>query len=235
MRCVGLAHRVQEDMHARALDDASARLVELRHEEWGGFGLAAAALALALVASVLYPPLALPLFLGGLVVGALGTRALWRRWDLLERLAGEPDAYVISEVLVYARRETTMRRRHDLAARLRRLLAEPGVSCHPRTLSLSDHLEALASELDDDSLALDPASAVACRRLLGDPAESPLLNPSLSLESLSSRISRIRSGFTPAASTAANAITSWPVADGESGPRASASTTRLRGARGPLQ
>jgi hypothetical protein len=79
------------------------------------------------------------------------------------------------------------------------LLAEPGVSCHPRTLSLSDHLETLASELDDDTLALDPASAVACTRLLGDPAESPLLNPSLPPESLYSRICRIRSGFTPAA------------------------------------
>lgn len=186
-------------MHARALDEASARLAGLRHEEWGDFGLAGAALALAIVASELHQPLAVPLFIGGVVVGALGIRALWRRWDLLERLAGEPDAYEIPEVLVYARRETTMKRRHDLAARARSLLAEPDAACAARTLSVSEELEALASELDDDRLALDPADAVACARLLSDPDVSPLLNPLLPPENLSSRISRIRSGFTPAA------------------------------------
>jgi hypothetical protein len=192
------ATEFQEVMYARALDEASARLVELRHDQWGDFGLAGAALALALVASVLHPAFALPLFLGAVVVGALGMRALWHRWDLLERLAGEPHSYVIPEVIAYARRETTMERRHNLAARLRTLLAEPRAECAPRTLSISDDLEALASELDDDTLALDPASAVACTRLLGDPADSPLLNPSLPPEGLRSRISLIRSGFRPA-------------------------------------
>src|SRR5262249_42063441 len=182
-------------MYARALDEASARLVALRHEEWGDFGLGGAALALAIVASELHPPLAVPLFLGGAVVCALGIRALWRRCDLLDRLAGDPDAYVIPDVLGYARRETTMRRRRDLAARVRSLLAEPGAACASRVASAGGELEALAAELDDDTLALDPASAVSCARLLRDPRESPLLNPSLPLESLSWRISRIRSGF----------------------------------------
>jgi hypothetical protein len=185
-------------MYARALDDASARLVELRRDERGDLGLAAATLALALVASEVHPPFALPLLLGAVVVGALGIRALWRRCDLIESLAGESDAYVIAEVLVYARREATMERRRYLAARLRGLLADPGVACRPFALFVGDDLEALASELDDATLALDHASAVACRRLVCDPAESPLLNPSLPLESLQSRISRIRSGFTPA-------------------------------------
>ena len=186
-------------MYSRALDEASARLAGLRHEELGDFGLAGAALALAIVASELHRPLAVPLFIGGVVVGVLGIRALWRRWDLLERLAGEPDAYVIPEVLVYARRETTMKRRHELAERARSLLAEPDAACAARTLSVSEDLEALASELDDDRLALDPADAVACARLLSDPGVSPLLNPLLPPENLSSRVSRIRSGFTPAA------------------------------------
>jgi hypothetical protein len=35
-------------------------------------------------------------------------RAVWRRWDLVDRLTGERDAYVISEVLAYASREATM-------------------------------------------------------------------------------------------------------------------------------
>jgi hypothetical protein len=131
MPYAGRGHRVQEVMYARAVDEASARLVELRRDQWGGFGLAATALGLALVASQLQPAFALPLFLGGVVVGALGMRALWRRWELLERLAAEPDACVISEVLVYACRETTMQRRHNFAARLRRLLAEPRTECAP--------------------------------------------------------------------------------------------------------
>jgi hypothetical protein len=201
LRMLGDAYRIDHDLgdptELMALDEASTRLVELRHDQWGDFGLAAAALALALVASVLHPAFALPLFLGAVVVGALGMRALWRRWELLERLAGEPHSYVIPDVIAYARRETTMERRHNLAARLRRLLTEPGLASDSRTRSISDDLEALASELDDDTLALDPASAVACARLLGDPAKSPLLNPSLPPDSLRSRISLIRSGFTP--------------------------------------
>jgi hypothetical protein len=113
----------------------------------------------------------------------------------VDRLAGEPDAYVIPDVLAYARRETTMKRRRGLAARVHRLLAEPGPACASRIASVGRDLEALAAELDDDTLALDPACAVSCARLLGDQAESPLLNPSLPLESLQWRISRIRSGF----------------------------------------
>ena len=73
-------------MYARAVDDASARLQELRQEEWQELGLAALALG--------------PLFLGGILVGARGVRALWRRWDLLDRLAGDHDAYTIAEVRV---------------------------------------------------------------------------------------------------------------------------------------
>jgi hypothetical protein len=222
-------------MYARALDEASARLVELRRDQWSRFGLAATALGLALVASQLQPAFALPLFLGGVVVGALGMHALWRRSELLERLAAEPDAYVISEVLVYACRETTMQRRHNLAARLRMLLAEPRAECAPRTLSISADLEALASELDDDTLTLDPASAVACTRLLSDPGESPLLNPSLPPESLNSCISQIRSGFTPG-DGAASAVSArrWVGVSG-SGRRACASTRRPPGARGLRQ
>ena len=94
-------------MYARAVDDAADRLRALRHEECEALGLAALALVLAVVAAeVRSRVLALPLFLGGLVVGALGMRALWRRWDLVERLSGDRDAYVIAEVRAYASRES---------------------------------------------------------------------------------------------------------------------------------
>ena len=181
-------------MYARAVDDASARLRELRHEEWEDLGLAALALGVAVAATQVRPGLAVPLFLGGLAVGALGVRALWRHWDLLERLARDPDAYVISEVLTFASREATMERRQSFAALIRSRLRAP---VEARIIAAAEELEALACELDDGELTLDPACAVACTRLLSDLAESPLLNPALPPEELCSRVRQIRSGFTP--------------------------------------
>ena len=184
-------------MYARAVDEASARLRELRHEEWEDLGLAALVLGFAVAATQVRPALAVPLFLGGLAVGALGVRALWRNWDLVERLAGERDAYVISEVLAYASREATMERRHSFAALIRGRLRQPGLAFEARIIAAAEELEALASELDDSEVALDPACAVACMRLLSDLAESPLLNPALAPEELRSRVRQIRSGFRP--------------------------------------
>jgi hypothetical protein len=181
-------------MYARAIDEAATRLRELRHEEWEEFGVAAIALALALAATQIRPALAGPLFVGGLALLALGVRSLWRSWDLVDRLAGERDAHVISEVRAYASREATMERRRTLAALIRSRLKEP---VEPRIITTAEELEALASELDDGALTLDPACAVACTRLLRDFAESPLLNPALPPEELRSRVRQVRAGFEP--------------------------------------
>ena len=183
-------------MYARAVDDASVRLHELRREELQDFGLAALALGLALAATQLRPAFAMPLFLGGVAVGALAVRALWRHWDLVDRLAGERDAYVISDVLAYASRETTKERRHWFAAVIRSVVSQPGPAVVERVQAAAEDLEALASELEDEELALDPACAVACARLVSDPGQSPLLNPALPPEELRSRVRQIRSGFT---------------------------------------
>ena len=184
-------------MYARAVDDAATRLRDLRREEWEDLGLAALALGLAVAATEIRPSFALPLFIGGLAVGASGVRALWRRWDLVERLAGESDAYVISEVLTYASREATMERRQSLAALIRSRPTQPGLVFEPRASAAAEELEALACELDDDELELDPACAVVCLRLLTDLAGSPLLNPAQPPEELRSRVRQIRSGFRP--------------------------------------
>jgi hypothetical protein len=184
-------------MYARAVDEAAARLRELRHEEWADLGLAALAIGLALAATQVRPALALPLFFGGLAVGALGVRALWRRWDLVERLSGERDAYVIPEVLAFASRVATMERRHSLAVLIRSRLRRSRRAFGARSIAAAKELEALASELDDGGLALDPACAVACARLLSDPEKSPLLNPKLPPEELHSRVRQIRCGFGP--------------------------------------
>ena len=66
-----------------------------------------------------------------------------------------------------------------------------------RLVAVADELEALASELEDDGLALDPVAAVACVRLLSDIPHSPLLNPAAPVAELRSRILQIRSGFEP--------------------------------------
>ncbi len=182
-------------MDARTVDDAGERLRELRQEEWQDLGLAALALGLAVVAPRVFPSLALPLFLGGVGVGALGVRALWRHWDLVDRLAADRSAYVIPAVLAYAAREASMERRRGSAALIRRALAAPGPGLEARTSAAADELDALAAELADPELDLDPSCAVACMRLLSDLEGSPLLNRARPPEELRSRVRQIRSGF----------------------------------------
>lgn len=184
-------------MYARAVDDAGVQLRVLRQEARDELGVAAIAVGLALAATQLRPAFAVPLFVGGLFVGALGVRALWRRWELVERLAGERDAYVIPEVKAYASREATMERRRSLAALIRCRLPRAGLAVEPRVTAVADELEALASELEDGALVLDPALAVACTRLLSDLADSPLLNVAMAPEDLRSRVRQIRDGLRP--------------------------------------
>jgi hypothetical protein len=179
-------------VYARAVEEAASELRNLRWEEWGDLGLAGLSLALAVAATAVYPALVLPLFVGGLLVGSLGLRALWRRWDAVDRLAGERDAHVISEVLAYAVRETTMDRRRTFAVLIRSRLSKP---LDPRVEVVAEELDLLACELEDAELWLDPVSAVACLRLLSDVMSSPLLNSALSAQDLRSRVNHIRSGF----------------------------------------
>jgi hypothetical protein len=181
-------------MYARAVDDAGTRLRELRHEEWERLGVGALALGLALGATQVVPPLALPLFLGGVAVGASGLRAVWRHWDLLELLCGERDAYVIPEVRARGSREAAMDRRRSFAAVIRGTLVHPARAFEAKTGSVVEELEALAAELDDAELELDPVCAVACMRLVSEP-ESPLFGPETALGELRSRVRQIRAGF----------------------------------------
>ncbi len=179
-------------MYARAVDDGAAKLRALRHEEWEDLGLGAVAVVLAVVATQVWPELALPLFVGGIAVGVKGVRAAWRRWDLVDRLAGHVDAYVIPEVLAYALRHASMERRRTFASFIRSRL----LTSDARIAAVARDLEALATELEDDSLALDPAAAVATMRLLSEP-ESPLLDRAAPTDELRSRVLQIRSGFKP--------------------------------------
>jgi hypothetical protein len=196
MRLAPAVQRVGLAMYARAVDDATTRLRELRHEKWADLGLSGLTLGLAIVTTQFRPALALPLFLGGLAVGARGMRALRRRWALVERLAGERDAYVIAEVSDYASRAATIERRQSLAALIRSRLVDQGLGVDPRLSAAADELEGLAGELEDGELELDLACAVACVRLFDDVVGSPLLNPQWPPDELRSRVHQIRSGFT---------------------------------------
>lgn len=181
-------------MYARAIDDAALRLDELRHEEWEDLGLGAVALALCIVATQIVSSLALPFFLGGLFLWFRGLRALVVRWNLVERLAEEEDAYVLPEVLERASRETTMDRRRSFAAIIRTALRDGELASSPFDPAVHD-LELLASELEDERLLLEPAAAVACFRLLSEAEDSPFLNAALPIELLRSRAWQIRAGF----------------------------------------
>jgi len=198
-------------MYARAVDESASRLRELRDEERNGFGLGALALALSLVATSLRPELALPLFIGGLAVGALGVRAAWHRWDIVDSLVGDQDAYVISEIRERAVHETTMERRRVLAAALRSWLTEP---MSDRVRTRAEELQALAAELEDERLVLEPVCAVACSRLLNDSERSPLINLAFRAEDLRSFVLRIRSGFACRARAASAATGSTPLREG---------------------
>ena len=185
-------------MNARAVDDAASRLRELEHSVWEDLAVAALALGLAIVATRSWPPLAMPLFLGGLGVGVLGLRAFVRRWDLLDSLADERDAYLIPQVRRYAAREASPDRRRLLASQLRAALDQARLGEELRSSGVSREIEGLVTELTDAELVLEPRSAVVCKHLLDDP-ESPLFDPSSRAAELCLRIRDVESGFRPRA------------------------------------
>lgn len=184
------------EMYARAVDDAGSRLRDLRREEWSDLALGALAVGLALFATQTRPGFAIPLFVGGLCIGFRGVNAAWRRWEIVDRLAAEPDAYVIPEVHEHALREASLERRRLYAAYIRHALQTAAArECGAAT----SELECLVAELEDVTLTLDPACAVACARLVSDPSGSSLLRLDSSPEELRSSARHIRSGFAPRA------------------------------------
>ncbi len=183
-------------MYARSLQEAETELVALHQDERARLAVSAAALGASLVATAVYPPLAVPLFVAGLAIGALAVAAIWHHWDLVDRLADDRDAYLIPEVRSYAARETRMDRRRAHAAMVRAWTSAPD----ERVAELVDELTDLADALEDEELEVDPATAVACRRLVTEPLLSPLLDDRASCQDLRAAIVRLRAGFRPRAS-----------------------------------
>jgi hypothetical protein len=196
MRSLSAHPKARVEMYARAVDDANSRLRDLRREEWSDLGLAALATGLALLATQTRTEFAIPLFAGGLAVAFRGLIAAWRRWEIVDRLAAERDAYVIPEVRKRALQGATIERRRLYAAYIRYAL---GTAVPGEFGTATPELEALVAELEDVTLTLDAACAVACARLVSDPSGSPLLRFESSPEEVLSRVRHIRSGFAPRA------------------------------------
>lgn len=92
------------DVDTHTVEAARERLVDLRRDELQQLGVGAGAILASLGLTVAYQPLVAPLFVGGIAVWLLAIRSLWRHWDLVDRLADDPDATVIPEVAAYAER-----------------------------------------------------------------------------------------------------------------------------------
>ena len=182
-------------MYAWELQQTQAELRGLKHAEREDSVLAALVFALSLGATRLVPALAVPLAAGGLAMAYLALRAFWRHWALVDRLLLDRDAYQIREVRERAERTATMTNRQLLATSIRTLLQEPFHASRARVRAAAPDLEALAAELDDADLSLDPVCAVACERLLCDGGASPLFNPALPADDTGAWVRRIRAGF----------------------------------------
>jgi hypothetical protein len=183
-------------MTAETVKDAQHRLHELHQDERADLVLAALAMGLAILASFLHPALAMPLFIGALASSVLAGRAFFRRSELFDRLLLDREAYTIPEVRRRAEQIASMESRHALAQTVRaRLTPASGCSRSPRVSAASGALEALAAELDDETLSLDLDCAVRCHQLLNNYGESPLLNYLLPEDDVQNWVRRIRCGF----------------------------------------
>ncbi len=182
-------------MVAREVEWAAGELRTFTVGLWEHFGLGVVSFGLALAATQLYPAFALPFLAGGILSLGLGVRDAARRCELIDRLVLDRDAHRIPAVRSRAAQAATMERRRQLATSIRALLDHPELVGGGRVHAVAPELAQLASELDDEELALDPASAVRCARLVGEVTESPLRNPLAPIEDARAGIQAIRIGF----------------------------------------
>lgn len=186
-------------MYARQVEENANHLRALRHEELELAGLTVICFGLALIAHG-RPSLALPLLAAGITGVVRGVHAFWLRWDLLDRLLLDPDAYTIAEVHEQAARIASLESRRSIASAIRwRLESVPALQGpEGRLHTISAELEDLACALEDEQLEFDLGAAVVCEHLLSEGASTPLVTGGVSPDEALARIRHIRAGFTPA-------------------------------------
>ena len=186
-------------MHAREVEEAG---LDVRHRRRrtveAGLLLVATATGAAL-ASLFAPALALALAGGACLEALVAGAALLGYRERVARLALEPAAYVLPEVARYGSRLAEPGQRARLAAWISEILADVQVPGNlylvDRVLRWAHELDALARDLAHPNARVQPASVVACRRLLTRAGESPLYNPRLPADELGLAVHHIRAGI----------------------------------------
>ena len=184
-------------MIARDVESLGRRLSGLQAQAIERLTLATVAFGGALAASELRKDLALPLLVGGVAVTVLGLAAFVRRETLLDDVACDRDAFALPAVRRYAARLTTMPRRRDDAASIRRVLRNHELPTAERVEANRDTLECLAQELEREDLVFDPVCAVKLEHLLLRPEESALFRAELPASDLHSALVQIEAGLRP--------------------------------------
>jgi hypothetical protein len=186
-------------MHAREVEEARLDVRRRRRRTVEAAMLLAAAGAGAVVLLPFAPGLALALAVGAGLEALVGVAALCGYRDRVSKLALDPAAYVLPEVEGYGRRIAGKGQCARLSAWISEILADvhvPGnIYLVDRVLRCAHDLEALARDLTRPGARIEPASAVACKRLLTCAVESPLYNPRLPADELGITVHRIRAGI----------------------------------------
>jgi hypothetical protein len=193
------ARQTAATMNARDIDTASAQIESLQHRVRHCVIASGVVAGVAAAAVPFSSGFAIALGVGVIIQLALAGIVWLRRRERIEKLALEPAAYVIPAVARFGARIGALRVRRQLATAIHALVHERG---HPLELHLvvraaryTNQLETLARELASPSARVEPATAVACRRLITRPVESPLYNPNLPEEDLRALLLRLRAGI----------------------------------------
>jgi hypothetical protein len=187
------------------LGQARARLETLRRRSRDlVVGSVVLALAGAVCAAFEQPQLAFSLAFGTAVGLAFAYLARSERSQLLTRLVAQGDQSLFHEAEAFARKLSAPPMRLRLARGLERAAAagRPGVHEYTwvrpeRVFDLREELLRLAAGFRDLGVAVTPASAALCRRLLCEPVVSPLYNPRIPEAELARLLGVIAGGFGP--------------------------------------
>ena len=135
--------------------------------------------------------------MGSAAEAIIAAFVFYARNERIARLALEPAAYSIPEVGRYG--NDCVRERERLGTWLAEIAAD---ARPPGSTHLTDHvahfaqeLETLAHDLASATARVHPVSAVVCRHLLTNAAESPLYNPQVPRDQLWDAMRRIRGGI----------------------------------------
>ncbi|MHB1538287.1 MAG: hypothetical protein ACYCUM_11240 [Solirubrobacteraceae bacterium] len=123
--------------------------------------------------------------LGAVLALLLAGQSAGDRRRLLTRLVSQGDAQALPEVQEFSRWLTSMKERRRLQRALRAAAAAGGggpaseftMIRAERAEGVTERLRAVADVVGDSSTPVSALGLALCRRLLFDPASSPLLNP----------------------------------------------------------